>query len=69
MALITCPDCFGTKLLGGGDGKCSTCKGYGEKSQFLDTFREGESLDREQCPTCGGSGVCITCGGDGMIDD
>ena len=70
MSQSDCPDCYGPAVVSGGNGKCSTCQGEGQKiGAPVLIVPSLERDEHEQCPTCGGSGVCSTCGGSGYVED
>lgn len=67
MSMEDCPDCDGTRVFGGGDGKCSDCHGTGRELDPLTAFTEALSGQSQKCDTCDGSGVCQTCYGKGYL--
>ncbi len=80
MSRRPCPDCDEPAITSDrSNGKCLTCHGAGQKSRFLDAIiypdpeldaiiTTDPEIELEQCPTCGGSGVCTTCNGSGYTD-
>lgn len=70
MSRRPCPDCDEPGIMSDrSNGKCLTCHGAGQKSRSLDAIIPPDpEIELEQCPTCGGSGVCTTCNGSGYSD-